>query len=138
MDKLISVATKSIILLKSKALIIQRSSDAKIDPDIWEFVGGTLEFGESLKECLRREIWEEINIDVEIQELLYATTFIINELRQAVILTYLCTTTSEQIALSSEHKNYMWASKDQMKALLAKPIIQDLEENSVWERLRID
>lgn len=36
-----------------------------------KFPGGGLEFGESLPECLKREIKEELNLDVEIDDLFY-------------------------------------------------------------------
>ena len=138
MENLIGVAVKAIILFERKALIIQRSSDVESNPDIWEFVGGKLEFGESLEDCLRREIREEVNLDVEVKELLYATTFMVDEMKQTVILAYVCNASIEHVTLSSEHKSYMWANKDQMKALLWNPILQDHELYSVWDRLCID
>lgn len=40
-----------------------------------KFPGGGLEFGEGTKDCLARELKEELNVDAEIGELVYLTDF---------------------------------------------------------------
>jgi len=42
---------------------------------ITKFPGGGLEFGEGTKECLVREFWEEMRLDVEVAEHFYTTDF---------------------------------------------------------------
>jgi A/G-specific adenine glycosylase len=48
-----------------KILIAQRPLD-KMLGGLWEFPGGKREDGESLEDCLRREIREELAIDIEV------------------------------------------------------------------------
>lgn len=54
----------AIIEYTDGVLVVQRSSLMK-QPLKWEFPGGKLENGESEKECIIREIKEELNIVIE-------------------------------------------------------------------------
>ena len=52
----------------------------KENQDFWSLPGGGLEHGESAKECLEREIKEEIGIeDAQIDEILYSTNVYLNQ-----------------------------------------------------------
>jgi len=132
LENIIIVALKAIIVFDDKILIIQRSADDMVAASTWEFVGGKLEFGEELDTALKREIKEEVGLDVSIEELLYATTFKTHEHRQLVLLTYLCTAESAKVKLSTEHQNFLWANKSQMLEMLHEPIITDLDKNDIW------
>ena len=59
--------TAAIIIHENKLLIAQRKSTDKL-PNKWEFPGGKVEEGETLEECLIREMQEEFAIDVTIGE----------------------------------------------------------------------
>lgn len=59
---------------QNNILICQRSSDSK-NANLWEFPGGKLESGETLKECAVRECKEELNIDVDIFDVFAETTY---------------------------------------------------------------
>lgn len=61
--------TCAIIVHENKILICQRSAAMKM-PLKWEFPGGKIEDGESKEDCLRREIQEELSIDISISKVL--------------------------------------------------------------------
>ncbi len=55
--------TAAVIDKGGKYLVTRRPRE---DENVWEFPGGTLEEGETLRECLKREITEELGMDVEV------------------------------------------------------------------------
>jgi len=57
--------TAGVIWRNGKFLITLRPSRGLLG-GLWEFPGGKREKGEDLEECLRREIREELGIDVEV------------------------------------------------------------------------
>jgi A/G-specific adenine glycosylase len=57
--------TAAVIRQKGRILIAQRPTGGMLG-GLWEFPGGKVERGESLEECLRREIREELGIEVEV------------------------------------------------------------------------
>lgn len=58
--------TAAIIKDKDKYLICQRGALDECSL-LWEFPGGKLEEGETLEECILREINEELELDIKIQ-----------------------------------------------------------------------
>jgi 8-oxo-dGTP diphosphatase len=64
MSNIVNV-TCAIILIENKILVTQRSEKMKL-PLKWEFPGGKLEENESEIDCIKREIKEEINIEIEV------------------------------------------------------------------------
>ncbi|HIG17433.1 MAG TPA: A/G-specific adenine glycosylase [Candidatus Handelsmanbacteria bacterium] len=59
--------TAGIIRRRGKVLIAQRPAGGML-AGLWEFPGGKQEPGESLVECLRREIGEELGILIDVEE----------------------------------------------------------------------
>jgi len=129
----IVVAVKGIIIRAGKVLIVKRAKDDEIGAETWECVGGKIEFGESLETALIREINEEVGLDVNVNKILYATTFKTNPQRQVVIITYLCESNDGEVILSPEHTDYQWVTKEQLKQFLHPNIITDFEKNNVFE-----
>ncbi len=59
--------TCAIIHFGNKVLAVQRSETMKLHLK-WEFAGGKIEKGESEIDCIKREIFEELNIQIEINK----------------------------------------------------------------------
>ena len=54
------------ILFKNNKILIGRRAAIESSAGMWEFPGGKHERGETHKECLQRELMEELEIDAEI------------------------------------------------------------------------
>ncbi len=59
--------TAALITQKDKALLCRRAPGEKL-AGYWEFPGGKVEAGEGDRECLRRELLEELGLAVEVGE----------------------------------------------------------------------
>lgn len=105
---------------KIEYLIIKRSEK---DGGFWQGVTGTLEEGEKLKECLIREIKEElgivnINKISEIEEIIQwakKTGFMITEYVFSVELDR-----NINVTLSEEHNDYKWCDFNEAYQWLGK------------------
>lgn len=62
--RMIEVAA-GLIIREGRYLIARRKPGVHL-AGLWEFPGGKREAGETLEECLRRELWEELNVRVDV------------------------------------------------------------------------
>jgi len=74
-----------------KLFLAKRGPAAKNERGCWEFPGGSVEYGETLKDALVREIREEYGVDIAIGELLDIVDHILpDEHQHWVSPTYVC------------------------------------------------
>jgi 8-oxo-dGTP diphosphatase len=72
-------------------LLTLRGKQAKNEVGKWEIPGGAVEFGETIQEALKREIKEELGIEIEVVEMLQICDHIIpDEQQHWVSPTYIC------------------------------------------------
>jgi mutator protein MutT len=67
------VVTAAVIERAGGYLVTRRQRGVHLE-GYWEFPGGKCEAGESLAECLRRELMEELGVDAEVGDELLAVT----------------------------------------------------------------
>lgn len=131
----IKVAVKGVLIHNDKLLIVQRSKTDSFGAGTWENVGGNMEFGEDFEQALKREFLEEVGLAVHVKELLYASTFVTNPARQIIILVFLCGSDSNNVVLSNEHEQFLWATKDEAMVLLPQPILDDFTQHQIFDHL---
>ena len=103
--------TCAIILFDNKILVTQRSEKMKL-PLKWEFPGGKLEENESEIDCIKREIKEELNIEIEVLKSLSNSIFDYGNFKINLI-PFISNYVSGEIFLS-EHKDYKLLNKSEL------------------------
>lgn len=98
----------AIIFFEDKILVTQRSERMKL-PLKWEFPGGKLEKNESKIECIKREIKEEINIDIDVVKQLSNSIYDYGSFKINLI-PFIANYISGEIKLT-EHKDYRLLDK---------------------------
>lgn len=97
----------------SKFLCVQRGPHKfPYISEKWEFPGGKLEEGESSEAALKRELKEELELDVFNLSYLITVDHTYPDFR-IIMETFLCDSTSVDFVLN-EHKTGLWLSPDQM------------------------
>ena len=77
---------------QGRLFLARRGPKAKNERGLWEFPGGSVEFGETMADALRREMREEFGIEITVGELLDVVDHILKEEGQHwVSPTFLCT-----------------------------------------------
>jgi 8-oxo-dGTP pyrophosphatase MutT (NUDIX family) len=57
-------AQKAFIVRDRRLLLVRKSADDPDQPGLWEVPGGRMEFGEDVEEHLRREVREEVGLEI--------------------------------------------------------------------------
>ncbi|MBD2872557.1 8-oxo-dGTP diphosphatase MutT [Paenibacillus arenilitoris] len=93
-------------------ILIARRAPGKSQAGLWEFPGGKLEPGESPEDCLRRELLEEMGIEIDpyayfgVNEHDYGTVKI-------RLIAYRAKYVSGEIVLM-DHDEYRWVSREEL------------------------
>lgn len=67
---------------KEEILLMKRSSKCKNQHGYWQIPGGSVEFNETFQDAIKREVEEELGIEIEVGELLTLCNDIMPEEKQ--------------------------------------------------------
>ncbi len=98
MPKVIS-SVKALLQHKGKYLILREQMHKG---DVWDLPGGKIEYGESPIEALKRELKEELDLDVKVEKSVGIWYFFSqNNMHQVICHTFLCHTISGEIKIDT-------------------------------------
>lgn len=119
----------AIIIKNNKIFAAQRKDEGELAKK-WEFPGGKIENNETKEEALKRELKEEMDIDVVVLEY-FLTVKHEYKTFNITLHSYICKLDSEKINLN-EHIDSKWLSNDELFnvdwALADIPIVKKLKE----------
>lgn len=107
--------TCALIERDGMVLAAQRSGTMHL-PWKWEFPGGKQEAGETLEECIIREIGEELNLDIHITGALSAQTHINQKGIEIRLHPFLCLIAGGTLQLN-EHARIQWLHPQELHSL---------------------
>ena len=126
------IGVKAFIFRDGKLLIIKRSNYSNFLPFSWDLPGGRIEEGEDIKEGLKREVKEEVNLDVDILYPINVHHFIRNDKIIIHGITFLCKYKDGEVKLSREHIEYRWVSLEEAKNFLSERLKNDIKIIKEW------
>ena len=115
-DQKVFCASKAVIVKDGKFLVLKQSINGQ---SFWDLPGGKIEFGESPEETLRRELMEEVRLEVNVHSILGTFHFFREkDNNQVVCITYLCTPQGDSVDITQnpgedDITEYRWVSKNE-------------------------
>jgi 8-oxo-dGTP diphosphatase len=114
--------TAGILMRGGRLLVLKRKSDDDTYPGFWDCVGGHLEKGESIEDCMVREAREESGLAVEV-----ARPGSLIEYRdqygRSIAIPFLLSSRGGNVVLS-EHDQFNWVTPAQARQLKAVPALR--------------
>jgi 8-oxo-dGTP diphosphatase len=106
------LVTAAIIEDNGKYLITQRPKETH-NGLRWEFPGGKLDFGEDPRDCLKREIMEELGIKIKVNEILEYSSHVYGGEKHIVLLGFKCKYLSGKIK-KIKINDFIWVTLKEM------------------------
>lgn len=108
--------TAAVVIQDNKILCVQRNEN-KYDyiSKKWEFAGGKVEEDEQLEETIKREILEELNLNIDVKSFLIQVNHQYPDFKLKMD-TFLCEINNGELELR-EHIDYKWLSVSELHNL---------------------
>ena len=104
--------TAAIIKDNDKYLICQRDAEDECSL-LWEFPGGKLEEGETLEECIVREIKEELDLEIKVQDI-FTTSIYFFDHKEIHFTVYNAVIVAGQMKLNV-HNDARWVTVNELE-----------------------
>ncbi len=116
---------------KGEVLLLKRSQNSKNEKGSWEAPGGAVEFWEKREDAVRRELKEELDVDIEIIDVLAVIDEILPQDKQQWLATSFLVKIKEgqkpRIVEPHKHEDIGWFAIDSLPSPMSKVTSADVE-----------
>lgn len=112
------VVTAAVIEQENTVLIAQRKPGSHLALK-WEFPGGKLEWGEDPRDGLKREIREELGIEIEVGDVVEVVSHTYED-RQIVLIAYKCRYVRGTVQMLDVH-DVRWVQPEELRTVDLSP-----------------
>ena len=130
----ITIRCRAIIFYEGKLLVVKHFHGA----GFWALPGGHLEWGETIHECMKREIIEELGVTPQIGRLLYVNNFIEKGKEQSIEFFFEITNAGDYLDIdklggthSHEIAEMCWIGMNDSRKILPEEIQIHLNEEKL-------
>lgn len=103
---------------QDKFLVVKRHKNEIAFPGKWAFPGGKTERGQTILETLKREVLEEVNLEITNNiKFLKDYTFIRPDDQNVVGLCFEVIATSENVKISKDFEDFKWITPQELSTL---------------------
>lgn len=127
-NKKFVIRCRGVILHEGKLLVVKHIGNTSFAA----LPGGHLEWGEDVKECMRRELIEELGVEPQIGRLLYINTFADGEYIQPIEFFFEILNGAEYVDITDRVRSHahelaeiLWVSQDDGIKILPKQFADD-------------
>ncbi len=105
------------IISRDDRILITKRKQGSFMAGLWEFPGGKIEAGEKPRDALKREIKEELDVEIEIDELFYAKqhVYVLGTKKRQVKLFFYEARMTDGIIKCLGCDEYRWVTKSELK-----------------------
>jgi 8-oxo-dGTP diphosphatase len=96
------------LIIRNKTVLCAQRSESMALPLKWEFPGGKLEDGEAPEDALKREIMEELSIDITVGRAMNVSEYTYENGRTIRLLPFLATMAIDLEPMANEHAELRW------------------------------
>ena len=133
------LVTAALIRQGERLLIAQRLPISKFEPNKWEFPGGKVDFGEHPEDSLKRELDEELGVEVEVGSLYTLASHVYDQngmVRHVVILFYRCSILAGA-AKPLDCQDLKWVTRNELKDFTYvegdNPVVERIvNDDTIW------
>lgn len=119
-DKKHIVAVSAIIRNKTgdRVLVVKRGRNEVAYPGKWAFPGGKVERGQTVTDALKREIMEEVGLEIEDNwSFLNDYTFMRPDGHNVVGMNFLARAKTDNVRLSGDFEDFRWVTPEEFESL---------------------